>query len=448
VTPAAVPGARPSAEGQARTVRPALVLCAAIAMVASGCSHHPHDARAVGHLVVSGDAEVAVGNGPFRPVHHSATLRSGDRVHLSSGAASIHMVPDGLLELRPDTQLRMDSPPFLETGDLLVEPSQHALSIGTDQAAAQVPDGVTRMTRGLSLTVKSYVSTSALEAPGRPALAIRAPRQATVTDRDLLPARAVPIAYEDGDAWDHRFLARAEALGQQLETDTKSFPQQLARGQGHTPGFYKLMYPQLDRQPGFADVFEQVENQSVIDSPNPVKLGTPTSYLIASAIALEGKQGTFADRWTGEFKFLGDEVLARGGTDWGLIAYDQGVDSTTPVTDDVLAAMGRAPLIFTLPLGQRALALGAPGPTPTTGSATTPTTKAAPTRPRPTTPPPTTPPPSPTSVPSAPSTGIAPVDKLVDPLVDPLINTLNNGLNPPPPNKSILILPTPITISP
>jgi hypothetical protein len=40
------------------------------------------------------------------------------------------------------------------------------------------------------------------------------------------------------------------------------------------------------------------------------------------------------------------------------------------------------------------------------------------------------------------------VDKLVDPLVDPLINTLNNGLNPPPPNKSILILPTPITISP
>lgn len=417
-----------------------------MALVAGGCSHRHQAGGAVGRLAVNGEAEVAVGTGPFRSVHRNATLHLGDRVHISSGTASIHLVPDGLLELRPDTQLRMDSPPFLETGDLLVEPSQHTLQIAADQAEAQVPDGVTRLTRGLSLTVKSYVSTSALDAPGRTSLAIRAPRQATVTDRDLLPTQAFPIAYEATDPWDQRFLGRAEALGQELETDTRKFPQQLAPGQGYTPGFYKLLYPQLNRQPGFDAAFDQVENQSISNSPNPVKLGTPTSYLIASAIALEGKQGTFTDRWNGEFKFLSDEVLARGAADWGLIAYDQGVASTTAVDDAVLAAIGSAPLIFTLPEGLRALALGAPGTT-TTSPVSPRTTGPAPSRPRPTTPP-TTRPPSPTQVPSTPSTGVAPVDKLVDPLVDPLINTLNGGLNPPPPSKSPLVLPTPISIGP
>jgi hypothetical protein len=186
--------------------------CAAIAMVGAGCSHHGGPA-ALGRLVTSGEAEVATANGPFVSVHHHATLHQGDRVHISSGAASIHLVPDGVLELRPDTQLQMDNPPFLDTCDVLVEPAKRPLSIATDLAEAEVPDGVTRLTRDLNLTVKSYVSTAALEAAGRPALPIKAPRQAAVTFKDLLPQDAVPLNYEAADAWDHRYLGGAEALG-------------------------------------------------------------------------------------------------------------------------------------------------------------------------------------------------------------------------------------------
>lgn len=405
--------------------------CAAIALVAAGCSHHSGPA-AVGRLVTSGEAEVATANGPFVSVHHHATLHPGDRVHVSSGTASVHLVPDGVLELRPDTQLRMDTPPFLDTGDMLVEPARHQLQIATDEAVADIPDGVTRLTRELNLTVKSYVSTSALEAAGRPALPIRAPRQATVTDKDLLPEAAVPLQYEASDAWDHRYLGQAEALNQQLQQDTAAFEKQLGKTQGYTPGFYKLIYPQLNKQPQFDQVFEQA-GQLVLDNDH---LEKPTSSLIAAAIALDGKQGTFADRWMSEFQFRMQRA------DWGLVAYDQGVTANAGLVDEILSAMGRAPLIFTLPLNLRVAALGglsAPGTTAPPGTAV-PTTLAS--RPRTTTPPTTRPPTTPSTLPPAPQTGVQPVDKLVDPLVDPLIDSINNTIIPSPIKSGTGVTPT------
>jgi hypothetical protein len=399
-----------------------------IGLVATGCSRGSHAAAGAGRLVVDGQAELAAATGAFHRVGHVTTLHRGDRVHLVLGTASINLSPDGLIELRTDTRLRMDDPPFLETGDVLVEPSRHTIRVGTDQAEAQVTDGVTRLTRTLGLTAKSYVSTSALQAAGRPVVALKAPRQASVTDRDLLPRPQdplPPLSYDDTDPWDHRYLARAEALGRQLTADASGFSAQLSPSQGHTPGFYKLLLPKLNGQAGFDEVFNRVEGTAA--TPGSTDLATPGNYLLAAAVALAGKQGTFAERWTGEFAF------ARSGADWGLVSYDQGVSDTVALADDVLAAIGKAPLVFTLPLAQRTLQLGlqAPASTTTTTSPETPPTTTRRTSP-PTTGPPTTLPKT-GPLPQAPATGITPVDKLLDPLLNPLVGLLNGLLSPPPP---------------
>jgi len=293
-------------------------------------------------------------------------------------------------------------------------------------AETQVPDGVTRLTRTLGLTVKAYISTASLVAPGRPALAVRAPRQASVTDRDLLPQSALPLAYDDTDPWDHRYLASADALGRQLTADVRGFDAQLTPSQGHTPGFYKLLLPRLNGQAGFDAVFSKVQGSAT--TPGQPGVATPGNFLVGSAVALEGKMGTFAERWLSEFAFAGE------GANWGLVAYDQGVTNTPVLSDEVLVAIGKAPLIFTLPLPQRTLQLGLQanaGTTTTAPGTTTPSPLKKRTTPPTSSPPPTTPPPS-GPLPQVPVTGISPVDKLLDPLLNPLVDTLNNLLSPTP----------------
>jgi hypothetical protein len=310
----------------------------------------------------------------------------------------------------------MDATPFLETGDMLVEPGRQPIHVQTDLAVADVTSGATRLTRTLGLTVKSYVSTSALEAPGRPVLPVRAPRQANVAAKDLLPESAVPLAYDAHDPWDHRYLARAEALGNQLQLAATGLDNQLAPDAGQAPAFYKALLPALDKQVGFDDAFYRIQEAAVpIGQPS---FATPGNYLVATVIALHGTAGSFAERMTEEFGF------ARQGADWGLVAYDQGVADDASIPAEVLAAIDRAPLQFALPPGQ---AIFSAGPTTTVlpSLLASPPTVARPPAPTHSQPPPGQ---SSPTLPQAPSPPPLPGNNLVSPLLDPLTNAVNQTL--------------------
>src|SRR5207253_703047 len=92
-------------------------------------------------LTVSGHAEVALKGKTFKTESGSRTLRPGDRIRVVAGTARITLADGGRLELRMGSALRFDSPPFVEAGDLLIEPAKHALAVATDGASAQVDDG-------------------------------------------------------------------------------------------------------------------------------------------------------------------------------------------------------------------------------------------------------------------------------------------------------------------
>jgi hypothetical protein len=260
----------------------------------------------------------------------------------------------------------------------------------------------------------------------------------------VLPSRADGFDCHSSDQWDRRFLADSCVLGDQLHDASEGFARQLPPSDGHTAGFFRQLYPQLEQA---ADL------TSVLDTNLP-----PSENLVGAAIAINGTQGTFADRWRAIFAFRDPgDAATHANINWGMVAIDQGIDSVARITATVDAAISRAPKLFSPGSVQAAPAASSPSGASATGSAgsaatavtttttsqprrTTSTTAApsgsrttsttvsvVPTVPSPTTlfPPATTAPPTPTTVP-APSSG-TPVDSVVDPLVD----LVNNLLTPP-----------------
>jgi hypothetical protein len=321
----------------------AIVVLAGAACTDRGLSRT--DAR----LSVNGDTEVAGPGRSFKAVHGSRRLHSGDRVRVHAGSADIALASGGRLELRAllgdprgaqDTIVRMGSEPFLQAGELITEPDTHPLVVGTDEGRITVADGITRLSRTLALTVTAYRGSSSIDSPGGSPLTVRAPRQATIPARGVVPDRAVAASYNPADAWDRRFLGAAIELGYQLQRDSVGFAAQLPPGEGRTPGFFRLIYPGLERE-------------SSLDTLLRPDLG-PGENLVGAAIALAAKGGSFPERWVEVFGFRNPDQgnvdctsPASACVNWGLVAMDQGVTDQDGLGSTIDVAIGRAPKRFT-----------------------------------------------------------------------------------------------------
>lgn len=382
-----------------------LVLCVVV-LGAAGCSKkklQPGEAR----LSVSGRVLLTERGKAPKPVEKDTVIHYGDRVKLVTGTARIASADGTTYDLRcgpigcaEATDFRLASDPTLEGGDLLVTAGRTPVLVHAAGSEVEV-SGAARLARSLAVSAAVYRGSAVLRTGGRP-FTVPALRQAAVPAIGVLPTAASPLAYDEGDEWDKRFLGAAMAFGRELEARGRAFGPNVRAGEGRTAGFYKLLLPELDREPAFDTSLLGPGSRSVGET------------LVGATIAVAGKTASFAERWRSVFGFR-DEGAA-----WGLVALDQGVTDGPSLVSRLDAAIGRAPLRFS---GPAVLASG-----PTTTTTTTPTTST--TVPRgggggstTTTTTPTIPPTTPTTQPPIPPTTAAP-------LVQTVVDTLNGLLDP------------------
>ena len=367
----------------------AIGTAAALLGLGAGCSRtplQPGEAR----LTVNGRALL-----DGRRFSGTRTLHRGQSVSLATGSALMNLPGDGRLELRPGSTVSLRSEPTLDDGDLLVTASRRPLRVSTGGASADVY-GAAHLSRALTVSAASYRGSVTLRSAGRD-LVVRAPRQASVAALGVLPPRPAPIAYDPDFLWDRRFLGDAVALGDALTNPVEPFTRSLPRGEGHTPGFFRVLLPGLERQPDFG--------AGLLDPQR-----SPGETLVGAVIALAARAGTFSERWRRAFQFR-DE-----GAHWGLVAYDQSVTTADGVVKTLSEALDRAPLDFAAPAAaQGTTTTTTTAPAPRTTSTTTTTVAAAggggPS------------PPSRGPVPPPPTTGTP-----LDPVVEPLVDTINGLL--------------------
>ena len=145
------------------------------------------------------------------------------------------------------------------------------------------------------------------------------------------------MTFSASDPWDQRYLGDAIDLGDELQARSQGFTAQLASGEGHTAGFYRQLLPALENQPAFSQSLLQPD-------------AAPGETLVGASIAVQGKNGSFLDRWRSVFGFHDQ------GARWGLVALDQHV-TRGPLLSEVDDALGRRSVGTTS-------AAGAPGATP------------------------------------------------------------------------------------
>ena len=384
---------------------------------------------------VSGRVEASSPRQSWRQVH-GGLLHSGDRVRVRSPGGRAVLTLDGgrVLELRGGSAVRVAATPHLLAGDLLAEATVRPLDVSAASAAVRLGrETAARLSSRLSADAAVYRGRLRMTSAGR-GLSVPALRQATVAGPGLVPDQPVPLRYRASDAWDRRSLGDAIDLGRDLDARSQGITSQLGPGQGRTAGFYQLVLPGLDSQPGFT--------QALLDGTTADL--TTGERLVGAVIATEGRRGSFARRWAAVFAFR------TAGAEWGLVALDQGVTSAGSLVGTLDQALGRltAPGAVAAPLNLGGGGpVGRPPPGGGTTAPTTPTTSptppTSPTTPPTTAPPPVTVPPQvtvppgvPTTLPPTPRTGVGQVDQTVDPLTDPVIGTVNGLLggllNPPP----------------
>jgi hypothetical protein len=386
--------------------RRALVAALALAVVAPAACSDGGPGKGEAHLEVDGLALVQRRDGEQEQIDDSTDVGRGDLVEVTKGVATMELRGGTRFELRAglgdagDSRLLMGDVPVLRAGDLLVTAPS---STRVDAAGTHVvvEEGNAQVSRSLVMGVAAYDATVHLDSAGqeRTVPALREMRVPNLGDPPQAPR---PVAYNEHDPWDRRFLGAAIDLGDRLEALADGYTQNLREGEGRTPGFFRLVLPGLDDEPQFG--------AELINLERP-----PGDTLIGAAISDLGRRGSFRERWESVFRFK-DE-----GARWGLVALDQEV-SGEPLLGTIEQAVSSSPLAFVEPTPE------APATTePPTSSTEPPTTTTSP----PTTPPSTSPP---TTEPEEPLTPA--IDPVVDPFADAvsgLVNGLIGLLNPPPP---------------
>ncbi|MEO7837620.1 MAG: hypothetical protein ABIS21_08285 [Acidimicrobiales bacterium] len=349
------------------------------------------------------------------------TLSSGSTVEVLSGSAFLELASGTKLELRRGSVVRLGDRPILESGDLLVlAAGERPLTVLAGGSQVRV-SGAARLSRDLAVSAASYQGRLSLRSAGR-SLEVPALRQGDIPSLGVVPERAEPLDYDPTDAWDRRFLGDAIELGEELEAKSEGFTSSLRPNEGRTPGYFRLLLPDLENEPSFGPPLLTVPR-------------TPGETLVGATISVAAKQGSFVSRWRKVFAFR-DE-----GAPWGLVALDQKVDDSGVLVRSLDAAIGRATLAFApaaaptvvppspAPLGVDS-GSGTGEPQGGTGSGTGEPAAPPPSTPRrpsstPSAPaiPPTTLPPAPT-VPSPPDTPPLPALPL-QPVVDTIAGLLN-----------------------
>ena len=381
------------------------VLLAAVALSASAGCTGSSKAAGVG-VDVDGEAEIIEPGHDVRGIDGRATLRTGQRLRVVRGTATVELPREAQLELRNGSELELRTgdngsgvQPVLQAGDLLVTSGRERAPVEVMGTTVRVVSGTARLSRGLSLLVGAYRGTADVASGGR-AITVPALRQVVVPAVGLLPARPSPYVPTAGDAWDLRFLGDAIELGDQLTSRSRGFTGQAQADQRTSVAFYRKLFPGLDGEPLFDALFD----------PNR----PPGETLVGTAIVLEAKGGGFPERWAAVFGFR-DE-----GASWGLVALDRGV-SRVPVLAAIDAAIGRT--VTETPPPPPPL----PPVTVTTPPPVTPTTRPPVTRPGATTkttvPTGATAPPGPEPGTGPLNTGL-PLDQTVNSLVDTLSGLL------------------------
>ena len=321
--------------------RLALVIVSAILVAGAGCSRDD---------VPSGQAVVDVQKGSRvligerdqgqLPVEGRRTVHLGAQVKVLAGSATIALDDGGRLDVRRGSEVALGSPISLVAEDLLVTSGDRPVVVAIAGSKATV-DGVARLTRDLAVSAATYRGKVIVRSAAR-SLTVPALRQAEVPSLGVLPAAPEPLDYDVGDIWDRRFLGAAMELTEQLQSRSDGFSNQLEPGEGHTPGFYRVLIPALEREPGFgADLVS--ENLD------------PGETLIGAAIAVTGRIGSFAERWNAVFGFHNQ------GATWGLVALDQQVNDANALVQTVDLAIGNQSFAFA-PTPTVTLVSNAPAP--------------------------------------------------------------------------------------
>ena len=362
----------------------AVLVAGVVAVLARDDDADPGSAQ--GRVAVDGTAVVTAADGTTRSVVDDTELVDfGDRVAMEAGTAVLELAGGATYELRhrdgAGTQLEVGSPPRVTAGDVLVVDgfpaqiavdtvtlsAQGALRVDADQAVASAYAGRTRLT-----------------GVGDVAELLGLRRLVLVAGAD-----PEPIAFDGSDEWDRRFLGEAIAFGERLEALARGYTSDLPPGSGRSVAFFQSVLPAL------AD--ERQLGEDLLDAER-----SPGETLVGAAVVVQGRRGTFRERWDAVFSFRA------AGAAWGLVALDQGV-SAAPVLDTIELAIGSSRT--TVPGGP------ATGPRSTRGSAT-----ATPT--------------STTSAPEAPTTSGSttttttqpPRSGLLDPVLDPVVEVLGGLL--------------------
>lgn len=291
-----------------------------IALGLASCSNRalgPGEARL---KITSGKAQVAAVGGSYHSAHTDQRLHKGERVRVTQGLAEVQFSSSRTVELRTDSELTVLTTPELLAGDILVTAKDSQLVVNAGNAEARVRRGAAHVTRGLAATGASYNGDLVISSAGRD-LTVPALRQAAVAAPGLVPSSPTPLDYRPENPWDRRYLGDAIELGDELQARSQGFTAQLAPDEGHTPGFYRQLIPALDGEPAFG--------QGLLDPAL-----SPGDTLVGAAITVEGKDGSFANRWQEVFSFHGQ------GARWGLVALDQRV-SRGPLLGQVDEALGR-----------------------------------------------------------------------------------------------------------
>lgn len=353
------------------TRRAALAVVIVVLLAAGVLAVAAHDDKAQpgpeqARLEVDGAASVTGADGTTRPVVDSAAVVDlGDRVVMEDGTAVLELAGGATYELRHrdgvGTELEVGVAPRVTAGDLLVAagfPAQ--VVVDTARLSAQ---GALAVHAG-ETAASAYVGRAQVTGVGDVAELLGLRRLVLVGG-----ATPEPITYDGSDPWDRRFLGEAIAFGERLEALARGYTSDLARGAGRSVGFFQSVIPALAEEREFGP--------DLLDPARP-----PGETLVGAAIAVQGRRGTFRERWQQVFDFRGD------GAAWGLVALDQGV-SSAPVLDTIELAIGAsddaASSSPTTTTGSRSGPTTTPttsgGAPPTTGTTTTTTTTTPPSDP-------------------------------------------------------------------
>ncbi|MBV8162391.1 MAG: hypothetical protein JO265_15840 [Acidimicrobiia bacterium] len=300
-----------------------VAVAAAVTALGAGLVGCSSSSLAVGEArltVTSGRAEVASATGSWHGAHTDQRLHTDDRVRVVQGLADVQFASERTVELRPGAELQVQAVPTLLKGDVLATAKATPLTVTAGNADASVHQGAAHVTRALGVTAASYEGDLVVTSAGRD-LSVPPLRQAGVPGPGLVPTTPSPLDYHADNPWDRRYLGDAIDLGDELQARSDGFTAQLAPGEGQTVGFYRQLIPALDSQPAFTQALLQPDT-------------APGENLVGAAIAVQGHDGTFLDRWRSVFAFRDQ------GARWGLVALDQHV-SRAPLLAQVDDALGR-----------------------------------------------------------------------------------------------------------